>query len=82
VWFENRRDGQINDFLELLISKCRKTPCTSTQRRNRVLILVTAAMSPRPTLVHATALNDAVEEKSTPETQTTACLATCWLARS
>jgi hypothetical protein len=52
------------------------------QRRNRTLILVTATISPRPALFHDTAHKDAVEEKSTPETLTTACHAASWLARS
>jgi hypothetical protein len=47
-----------------------------------MLILVTATISPRPALFHDTALKDAVEEKSTPETLTTACHAASWLARS
>jgi hypothetical protein len=68
--------------LELFISKYRKTPWTSTQRRNRMLILVIATISPRPALFHDTALKDAVVEKSTPETLTTACHAASWLARS
>jgi hypothetical protein len=47
-----------------------------------MLILVTATISPRPALLQDTALEDAVEEKSTPETLTTACHAASWLARS
>ena len=47
------------DGAELVISKYRKTPWTSTQRRNRILILVTATISPRPALLQDTALKDA-----------------------
>ena len=77
-----RRGGCGQGIFELVISKYRKTPWTSTQRRNRLLILVTAIISPRPALLQDTALKDAAEEKSTPETLTTACHAASWLARS
>ena len=40
-----RRRGCGQGIFELFISKYRKTPWTSTQRRNRLLILVTATIS-------------------------------------
>jgi hypothetical protein len=39
-------------------------------------------ISLRPALLQDTALQGAAEEKSTPETLTTACHAASWLARS
>jgi hypothetical protein len=52
------------------------------QRRNRMLIPVTATISPRPALLQDTVLKDAVEEKSAPQTLATACQAACRFARS
>jgi hypothetical protein len=51
------RGGCGQGLFELFISKYRKTPWKSTQRRNRMVILVTATISPRPALFHDTALN-------------------------
>jgi hypothetical protein len=50
--------------------------------RSRLLMLVTATILPRPALLQDTALTVSVEDKSTPETLTTACHAASWLARS
>ncbi len=46
-----RRGGCGQDIFELVISKYRKPPWTSTQLRNRMLMLVAATISPRPALL-------------------------------
>jgi hypothetical protein len=51
-----RRGGCGQGIFELFISKYRKTPWTSAQRRNRMLIRVTATISPRLALLQDTAL--------------------------
>jgi hypothetical protein len=50
--------------------------------RTRQLIWVTTFDSAAGVLPQDTALKGAAEEKSTPETLTTACHAASWLARS
>jgi hypothetical protein len=49
----------VKQFFELIISKYHRTPCTSTLLRNRMPILVTTTISPRPALLQDTALRDA-----------------------
>jgi hypothetical protein len=52
------RGGWGQGNIELFISKYRKTPWTTTEFRNRMLILVTATISPRPAPLQDTALNN------------------------